>query len=430
MPSALVQGFEQGWSSSDPTLLDASVTPFRVQGSGGLRLVARPGAAGVTATFTPAAPLDLSAFDELRLWTHSSRAADGSRTAPFLLELSYVDANDDPGEEHRWFVPVNRRRTWEQHSFGIAGDRRGQITLFSLRVLTNDSFVIDVDELLAVREEALSDVETALIDLLDELPLPGVTALPVQPAAAGAATLVAGLNRALHAGNRITVDGTNARYAVSAVVHDQVAATTTLTLLPTLAAAVGAGARITVTAPLVFEEAPFTELTDLDQVPDPVLLIALTDQREDPGRGWNVPQRDSFRVRGGLTVCSLRPAPRPVLAEYQIIPAASERAHSLALRTEILRRIGVDTGLRVNGTVLPVQTLLPPPLDIRVRAVPAPIYLHIGTRLGQGTRTEVPWVRQGRALSGPLDAPFDPADPAAPAPVPGAEDQEGIVLHL
>ena len=426
MPSALVHGFEQEWTSSNLALLDATVTDFRVQGSGGLRLVAHPGAAGADATFTPATPVDLSAFDELRLWTHSSRTADGRPNGPFLLELSYMDAGDAPGEEHRWLVPANRRRTWEQHSFGIGGDRRSRITRFSLRVLTDDSFVVHLDELLAVRDEAIADVEAALGSLLDGLPLPGVSGLRMQPAAAGATTLVVGLNRTLRARNRIRIDGTTTAYAVTDATHDPGAGTTTLTVTPPLTADVGANASLSVSAAVVFEEARFTDATDGGELPDPVLLITLTDQREDPARGWNIPQHDSFRVRGGQTVCSVRPAPRPVLAEYQIIPAATERGHSLALRTEILRRVGVDTGLRVNGTVLPVQTLLPPPLDIRVRAVPAPVYLHVGTRVAQGARTEVPSVRQARGQFGPLDA---PRDPDGGAPVPGPEDREEIVIR-
>jgi hypothetical protein len=425
----MVHGFENGWSSSNPTLLDSSVSAFRIQGTGSLQLTAHAGAAGVAAGFTPATPLDLSAYDELRLWTYASRAADGTPRAPFLLELSYLDAADIPGEKHQWLVPVNRRRTWEQHRFGIAGDRRGQITSLSLRCLTNEPFQIRLDELLAVNEEPLSDVESALTGLLDGLPLPGVAALPVPTAAVGANTLVVGLNHRLCAGNRITIDGTSTHHSVIEVVHDEVTGTTTLTVQPALATAIGPGASITVTAPVLFEETPFNEAATADDLPDPVLLISLTDQREEPERGWNIPQRDSFRVRGGLTVCSLRPPPRPVLAEYQILPAASDRAHSLALRTEILRRIGVDTGLRVNGTVLPVQTLLPPPLDIRARAVPAPVYLHIGTRIEQGERTEVPWVRQGQVLSGPLDTPWDPSGPEPP-PAPGPDDQEGIVLRI
>jgi hypothetical protein len=425
----MVSDFEHEWSSSNPTLLESSLSESRIQGAASLQLTARAGAAGVAASFNPATPLDLNAYDELRLWTYASRAAHGTPRAPFLLELSYLDAADVPGEEHRWLIPVNRRRTWEQHRFGVAGDRRGQISSFSLRCLTNEPFQIRLDELLAVDEEPLSDVESALVGLLDGLPVPGVSALPVSTAAAGASTIIVGLNRRVHSGNRITIDGTSAHHSVVDAVHDDAARTTTLTIQPALVAALGPGASITVTAPVVFEETPFNEPADASDLPDPVVVVTLTDQREEPQRGRNIPQRDSFRVRDGLTMCSLRPPPRPILAEYQILPAASHRAHSLALRTEILRRVGIDAGLRVNGTLLPVQTLLPPPLDIRLRAVPAPVYLHIGTRIEQGPRAEVPWVRQGLVTSGPLDTPWDPTG-TEPPPAPGPHDQEGIVLRL
>jgi hypothetical protein len=429
MPSAMVHDFEVGWSSSDPALLDTSVSTSRQQGAGSLQLTARAGAAGVTAGFTLPGPMDLSAFDELRLWTFASRAADGAPRSPFLLELSFQDAADTPGDVHRWLVPVNRRRTWEQHCFGITGDRRGQVTDLSLRCLTDEPFQIRLDELLAVQEEPLADLEAALTRLLDGLPLPGVTGLPVPPASAGDDALPVDLNTRLHPGNRIRIDGTTAEHAVIDAVHDEVAGTTTLTLQPVLAAAVGPGATLSVVAPVLVEESPFHAPAEADDLPDPVLLISLTDQREEPERGWNVPQRDSFRVRGGLTVCSLRPPPRPVLVEHQILPAATERSSSLALRAEILRRIGVDTGVRVNGRVLPVQTVLPPPLDIRVRAVAAPVYLRTGTRIEQGERTEVPWVHRGRLLSGPWDSPWDPSGPEPP-PSPDAQDQEGIVLRI
>ena len=410
MASRLVDAFDREWVSADPARLDSAVTPLAVQGIGSLRLTAAPGAAGVTATHAPAEPLDLRAYDELRLWTYATTAE------PYPLELSYRDAGDRPGEDHRWLIPVGRAGGWEQHAFAIAGDRRDAVTDLTVRVVTQAPFQISLDELLAVRDDGLADVEAALTGLLDGLPLPGLTAIPARPAAAGADTLVVDHTPALHPGNRVVVDGTGTRYAVTGATDDVAAGTTTLTLRPALATAVGNGATVSVIAPAVVEEAPFGEVTDTAELPDPVLLLTLTDQREEPERSWTVVQRDSFRVRGAATLCSLRPPPRPVIAEYQILPAASDRGQSLALRTEILRRVGVDSGLRVNGTVLPVQTLMPPPLDIRVRAVPAPIYLHIGTRIEQGARVEVPWVRQGRLSVGI----YPPAS--------GRQDQEGIVL--
>ena len=431
MPSTLLHGFEDAWTSADPVLLGVTVVPDHVQGVASMQLAAASGASGVAATFTPVVPLDLSGADELRLWTYATRVADGSARRPFLLELSYVDANDAPGETHRWLVPAGAARSWEQHRFGIAGDRRSHVTSLRLTCLTDTPFTVRLDELLAVGEESLFDVEAALGALLDAIPLPGVSNLPVQPAANGATSLVVPLNRRLREGNRLAPSTTTARYAVTGVSHNQPGNTTTLTIQPPLAAAIGAGASLSVVAPVVFEEQPFTAPAEPPDLPDPVLMVTLTDQREEPERAWNVPQRDSFRVRGELTACSVRPPARPILAEYQILPAASDREHSMVLRAEIMRRVGVDTGLRVNGLVLPVRTLLPPPVDVRVRALPAPVYLHVGTRVETGPRTEVPWVKTGQILSGPVAGPFTPdRDGGEEPPVPGPEDQEGIVLRL
>jgi len=428
MPSALVHGFEAPWASSDPALLDTAVIPFRVQGSGSLQLTVRAGAAGVTASYTPASPLDLGDFDELRLWTFSTRTSEGNQRRPFLLELSFTDAGDAPGEEHRWLIPVDRTRVWEQHRFGLADDRRSAVTSVAVRCLTDASFLIRFDELLAVAEEPLTDVEAALIGLLEAMPLPGVTDLAVQPAAAGAATVVVtGLNRRLHEGNTLDVGG--ARHSVTGVAHNVPGDTTTLTVAPVLGSALGPAATVSVVAPVIVEEEPFASPAAAADLPDPVVLVTLTDQREEPERGWNITQRDSYRPSGALTVCSVRPAARPVLVEYQLLPAASDRGQSTALRAEILRRVGIDTGLRVNGTVLPVRTLLPPPLDVRVRAVPAPVYLHIGTRVETGPRIQLPLAANAAMQSGPLASPFDPAGDE-PAPVPAPEDQEGIVLRL
>ncbi|HEY1180039.1 MAG TPA: hypothetical protein VGF17_28105, partial [Phytomonospora sp.] len=316
-----------------------------------------------------------------------------------------------------------------------AEDRRSAVTSLRVRCLTDASFQLRLDELLAVAEEPLTDVEDALTGLLEAMPIPGVTGLPVQPAAAGASTIVVtGLNRRLYEGNTLAVG--DARHAVTGVAHDEPGDTTTLTISPVLGAALGPGATVGVIAPVIVEEEPFSPPAAAADLPDPVVLVTLTDQREEPERGWNITQRDSYRPSGALTVCSVRPPARPVLVEYQILPAASSRAHSTALRAEILRRVGIDTGLRVNGTVLPVRTLLPPPLDVRVRAVPAPVYLHIGTRVETGPRVQLPLAANGTLHSGPLSAPLGPdvvagdETPEGSGALPGFEDQEGIVLRL
>ena len=70
------------------------------------------------------------------------------------------------------------------------------------------------------------------------------------------------------------------------------------------------------------------------------------------------PAARQFPATNGLIVRSIRPPARPVLLEYQILAAATDREQSLAVRGAVLQRLGIDTGLRVNGTRLPVRTLL------------------------------------------------------------------------
>lgn len=421
MPSTLVHDFETPWVSSDPARLGCALDPVAAAGEHSLRLTAAAGAGGAMATFTPGTPSDLTPYDELRFWLYADQAADGSTTRPFLLELGYEDAADAAGEQHRWLVPVGRSRAWEQHRIGLAAERRSSVTRWLLRCHTDRPFRALVDDLLAVTENPLADVEVALIELLGApVALPGVTRVPVRPAAVGATALTVDRNLRFRKGNQIVVEGGASpgvlgRHAVTGVSHDEAAGTTTLAVEPATAVAIGSGATVSVTVPVVVEEAPHVPPADRPDLPDPVLLLALTDQREEPERAWNIPQRDSFRAEGDRTVCSIRPAARPVLLEYQVLAAATDRDQSLTIRAAVLGRVGVDTGLRVNGTVLPVRTLLPPPLTERDRAVLAPVFLHVGTRVELGARREVPWVRHGEIRAAPLSTP---------------DDQEGIVLRL
>jgi hypothetical protein len=150
-------------------------------------------------------------------------------------------------------------------------------------------------------------------------------------------------------------------------------------------------------------------------VPDPAVVLSLVDVREDPARGWSVPQRDSFRLRGPATVCSLRPPPRPLLLEYQVLVAAHDRAQALQLGGSLLGCLHSGMPLRVNGLDVPVQALPAPVRTDRERTVLTPFVLQLATRQESGDRQEVPWIRTGRVDSGPLDNPAD---------------QEGIVLRL
>lgn len=107
MSQLLLNDMETPWSPSDPAVFTMTIdtTTFAdPSGFSGL-LVAQSGAAGATVEFDPPTPVDLSAFGEIRFWVLGDQAADGSPVLPFLLEFSFADAGDQPGEEHRWFRP-------------------------------------------------------------------------------------------------------------------------------------------------------------------------------------------------------------------------------------------------------------------------------------------------------------------------------------
>ena len=207
MTNLLVHAMDTAWTSSNPSVLQAVVDnqTFFGEGMASNRLMAQPGALNAFAEFIPSAPLNLSNFEELRFWMRANRKADGSRSKPFYLEFSYTDANDTPGEEHRWFVPINRVAVWEQRHIGVQDDRRSAITRFRLRCLTDLPFTCFIDELLAVQEEMLSDLEQALITQLDsQLALPGLTSVALdQTANPGDAQIVLPLTPGFNADNRV-----------------------------------------------------------------------------------------------------------------------------------------------------------------------------------------------------------------------------------
>ena len=211
MSNLLVHNMDAAWTSSNPGLLQVSSDnqTFVGEGPASNLLIAQAGAINLFAEFLPALPLDLSAFDELRFWLRANRAAEGTISQPFYLEFSYTDTNDIPGEAHRWLIPVNRAEVWEQRRIGIENDRRSSITRFRFTCLTNLPFACHIDELLAVREEMLLDLEQALSARLDGvLNLPGLSNIALKQAAApGDTQIVLPLNRGFDIGNRLLIRG-------------------------------------------------------------------------------------------------------------------------------------------------------------------------------------------------------------------------------
>jgi hypothetical protein len=135
------------------------------------------------------ASLDLSAFDELRLWLRASRPADGSSVRPFYLELrlaSVAMGLDHPDNRWHRFLPIAQPGQWGLVRLSLrdlpAAIRRA-VNLLQVSCLNLASgFHCYIDDLIAVREELLGDVDRSLVATLHHrLSLDGnpVTALIV-----------------------------------------------------------------------------------------------------------------------------------------------------------------------------------------------------------------------------------------------------------
>jgi hypothetical protein len=412
MSATVVHDMAVPWVSSSAGLnVSVDLDGYVGTTPGSIRLTTA-GAAGAEARFIPGAPVDLSPFDELRFWIRSDRAADGSVRRPFFLELTYTDANDAVGETHTWFVPVNRSGVWEQRRVGIENDRRSVIDGFRFRCLGPEAFTCNLDELLAVREEMLADLETALIDALEPMPsFPGLTDLTLQaPAAAGTASIVLPLNQRLAAGNRIRITGGSAgteTHDAVAVTHNVPGGTSTVDFGPaddldgnlTVAAA-----RVSVVAPILFEASPAPP----PQL-HPAIVITPLGLVEDLERTGYYQQRDSFRIRNGRMVCSVRPSARAYVADYQVSPIGVVHEEERLLREHVGTRLSMDVGLRINGSQAPVAILPPPELRRRELGQLAPLYVRVGTRAEIALRREQTWVQRVQVEANRIDAP--PSEP-------------------
>jgi hypothetical protein len=406
---------DTAWVSSGAAL-QVTVEPAGAAGpEPSNRFRAPLGALGATATFTPAAPLDLSAFEELRFWINADRRADGSARAPFWLELSYHDVADLPADEHRWFVPVNAEETWEQRRIGIANDRRSAIDRFRFTVLDDRPFSVAVDELLAVNEEMLVDLETALVALIGPgLAAPDLTDVPlVATANAGAGSIIVPAGAPFTAQNAIVMTGgVGADEEHSVTLVTPVVAGQSLQLGDTVGGTFNAGAgRVSVRVPVVIESPP-----TVTPRPVPSVVITPLGTMEDTERTRYVDQRDSFRPRGPLFACSTRPGARAYLSDYQVSVLAVDRRQQSSIFDQFQTRLATDNPLRVNGALWPVWVVPAIPLLNREFGTLAPsIYLRVGARAELGARTEIPWVQRLHVGAGRPDAPAE---------------TEGIVLQL
>ncbi|MBI4671157.1 MAG: hypothetical protein HY741_05760 [Chloroflexi bacterium] len=120
-------------------------------------------------------PLDLSNFDELRVWFKSSRSADGSTARPFFLEVRLASATMDlnaPGNTWVRLIPIAQANTWELAQFSLQdlpSAIRSAVNVIQLRCVdASVPFTFHLDDLLAVRHEMIGDVDAALLARLDK----------------------------------------------------------------------------------------------------------------------------------------------------------------------------------------------------------------------------------------------------------------------
>jgi hypothetical protein len=120
------------------------------------------------------AAVDLTNFDGLRLWINGSRAADGTASRPFFLELRLASAAmalTDPGNTWQRYLPVSQAGSWEVLRVSI-GDLpaavRGALTTIQLRCAdASVAFSSNIQGLIAVRDAMINDVDAALRASLD-----------------------------------------------------------------------------------------------------------------------------------------------------------------------------------------------------------------------------------------------------------------------
>jgi hypothetical protein len=156
-----------------------------------LRITSNGAAAGHVLRRSIAA-VDLTKFDELRLWVNGDRQADGSIVSPFFMELrlgSDALAIGDPANTWNRLLPVASVGAWELVRLSIRdlpAAVRGATTRLQLRCTVGAAFSCNVDELFAVRDEMIGDVDAALVSRLGQLTVNGKAAPAVLHPANGA----------------------------------------------------------------------------------------------------------------------------------------------------------------------------------------------------------------------------------------------------
>ncbi|MFF0445278.1 hypothetical protein ACFYT4_02470 [Streptomyces sp. NPDC004609] len=411
MTTLLIHDTTRPWTSTDPAL-DVSVGSRALFGRQiTVNRLRYDGGAPAAADFLPGNPIDLTDWEELGLWVRADTPADGTRARPFYLALSYADAQDTPGEEHRWFIPVNAAHGWEQCPIGIGADRRARIVKFRLETVGGIPFAVELYRLRAVREEMLKDVEQALTDALSGMTPPGLTGVPLRAGAApGDSAVQTAHTPGLAPGNRILLRGSpsgDEEHDVDRVEQDPAGDRTRLTLAassPVRGTFPAGDSSVSVVVPVAFGTA-----AALPGAATPRVEVSTTDVREDPDRTGCVAQRDSFRPRGPLTLCTVRPPARAYTADYRITAVGQGAGQQTWVHNEVLTRLAADRPLWINDAPAPVRMLPPPCRDEREGQEPVPVRVHlrVGSHMQTGPREALPWVRRTEVRAGRPDTAGD-----------------------
>jgi hypothetical protein len=124
----------------------------------------------ITRTFTPV--FDLTDFEEIRFQVRGHRP---TQPGSFYLEVrlgSTVLPIDDLANEWHRFVPITQPNKWELvrlHLFDLDPDIISGLRQFQFRCIdAAPPFSLHVDDLIAVRELIVRDVDVALLDRLHE----------------------------------------------------------------------------------------------------------------------------------------------------------------------------------------------------------------------------------------------------------------------
>lgn len=129
--------------------------------------------------------LDLTKFDELRMWTYSDRLADGSAQRPLFLEMRVASAAmplSHPGNTWKRYLPVTQAKVWAPARFTITdlpAAIRGAVTQIQFRsAAAGAAFQCCVDDLIAASDRMIGDVDAALLSHLHNTLTLGAAAVP------------------------------------------------------------------------------------------------------------------------------------------------------------------------------------------------------------------------------------------------------------